>query len=163
VAETCVPDGVGRSQEQLAQIGEGLTGLVEERREISHGLHPAVLSAGCLRPAIKALARRSMLPVALAIGVGRRAAGVGSGSRLERGGRIVDQCGQARAGHRSYGVGGATSGKRSGLTGLKDRVEALGGQLTVISPMGEGASLSATVLLHQLRWHQLCLWRWCLM
>jgi hypothetical protein len=84
--------------------------LVEELREISYGLHPAVLSAGGLRPAIKSLARRSMPPVTLAIGVGRRLP------------ESVDADDDTlRLVVRDDGVGGATSAGGSGLIGLKDR------------------------------------------
>src|ERR1700758_3317271 len=48
-------------KEQLSVIQSGLTGLAEELREISHGIHPAILSTGGLRPALKTLARRSMI------------------------------------------------------------------------------------------------------
>jgi signal transduction histidine kinase len=46
---------------------------------------------------------------------------------------------------RDDGVGGADSGGGSGLVGLRDRVEALGGTMQVLSPPGEGTSLQATV------------------
>jgi signal transduction histidine kinase len=50
---------------------------------------------------------------------------------------------------RDDGVGGADSGRGSGLIGLKDRVEALGGQLKIWSPARGGTSLRATIPLHQ--------------
>jgi len=46
---------------------------------------------------------------------------------------------------RDDGVGGADLGRGSGLIGLKDRVEAVGGQLDVVSIAGHGTSLSATI------------------
>ena len=50
---------------QLSEIEEGLVGTVDELRELSHGIHPAILSEGGLRPALATLARRSALPVEL--------------------------------------------------------------------------------------------------
>jgi signal transduction histidine kinase len=59
-------------KEQLAQIISGLTAVSEELREISHGIHPAILSDGGLVPACKMLARRSTVPVTLDLAVDRR-------------------------------------------------------------------------------------------
>jgi len=52
---------------------------------------------------------------------------------------------QIRLSIRDDGIGGADSGRGSGLTGLTDRVEALGGHLQVSSPIGTGTSLLATI------------------
>jgi signal transduction histidine kinase len=56
----------------LARVAEGLTGALEELRELSRGNHPAILSEGGLPPALKALARRSAIPVELEVDVPRR-------------------------------------------------------------------------------------------
>jgi signal transduction histidine kinase len=166
MAENSVPSDPGELKEQLAQIRSGLGGLGEELREISQGLHPAILSKGGLGPAIKTLARRSTLPVALDIGVqGRLPESVEVAAYYVVAEALTNAAKHARASEvvvtvsaddeylhlvvRDDGVGGADSGKGSGLTGLKDRVEALGGQLAMSSPTGSGTSLTALVPLHQ--------------
>jgi signal transduction histidine kinase len=55
--------GFSEPREQLARIGDALDGVLKELREISRGIHPAILSQGGLVPALKALARRSAVPV----------------------------------------------------------------------------------------------------
>jgi signal transduction histidine kinase len=52
-----------KTREQLARIGDALDGVLKELREISRGIHPAILSQGGLVPALKAFARRSAVPV----------------------------------------------------------------------------------------------------
>jgi signal transduction histidine kinase len=166
LAETSVPDELPGLKGQLLQICKGLAGLVEELREISSGLHPAILSTGGLRPAIKALARRSTMPVTVDVGFQQRlpesvevaayyvvAESLTNAAKHAQASSVTVT---ARAdGERLYlivrddGVGGATSGKGSGLIGLKDRVEALGGRLTVSSQVGSGTTLNAIVPLRQ--------------
>ncbi|MEN3270380.1 GAF domain-containing protein, partial [Pseudonocardia sp.] len=53
-------------------VADGMIGVLDELREIARGLHPAALAEGGLRPALKALARRSAIPVRLDLGVDRR-------------------------------------------------------------------------------------------
>ena len=68
VAEKLAPTrGTDELRGQLAHLGEGLVGAVDELREVSHGIHPAILSEGGLRPALSTLARRSPVPVELEI------------------------------------------------------------------------------------------------
>jgi signal transduction histidine kinase len=50
----------------------GLAGVSEDLREISRGIHPAILSKGGLGPALKTLASRSAVPVQVNLGVDRR-------------------------------------------------------------------------------------------
>jgi signal transduction histidine kinase len=64
-AEATVAFARGDLGRQLSRIGEGLNGVLEDLREISRGLHPAILSEAGLKPALKALARRSAVPVQL--------------------------------------------------------------------------------------------------
>jgi signal transduction histidine kinase len=71
-AEDLVPSELGALRELLSRIGSGLTELCEELREISHGMHPAIVSTGGLGPALKSLARRSTIPVTLDVAVQRR-------------------------------------------------------------------------------------------
>jgi signal transduction histidine kinase len=166
LAEDSVPSDLGELKQQLFQIESGLSGLAEELREISQGLHPAILSRGGLGPAIKTLARRSTLPVTVDIGVQQRlpesvevaayyvvAEALTNAAKHARASEVVVSAtaddGYLRLLVRDDGVGGADSGRGSGLIGLKDRVEALGGQLAVSSPAGAGTSLTALVPLHR--------------
>jgi signal transduction histidine kinase len=166
LVEDSIPGELGGLTEQLSRIGSGLAGLVDELREISQGLHPAILSRGGLGPAIKTLARRSTLPVALDIEVQRRfpesvevaayyvvAEALTNAAKHAQASEVIVRANADEENlHlvvRDDGVGGADSGNGSGLIGLKDRVEALGGQLVLSSPAGSGTSLTATVPLHQ--------------
>jgi signal transduction histidine kinase len=143
---------------QLARVAEGLAGSLEELREISRGIHPAILSEGGLRPALKALARRSVVPVELDVQVQTRlpepvevAAFYVVSEALANTAKhahasVVHVQVQARDGGldlavRDDGVGGAVPGRGSGLIGLTDRVEALGGSVSVASPAGQGTTL----------------------
>src|SRR5205823_13906945 len=72
-AETIVGQEELLSRE-LAELGEGLSGVLEDLRELSRGIHPAILTAGGLDPAIRGVARRSGVPVVLDLAVGGRLA-----------------------------------------------------------------------------------------
>jgi signal transduction histidine kinase len=71
-AEASVPCELHQLKEQLSDTATGLAGVLEDLREISQGLHPAILSTGGLGPALTALARRSAIPVQLDLVVDRR-------------------------------------------------------------------------------------------
>ena len=153
-------------KEQLAQIGSGLNGLSAELREISHGIHPAILSKGGIGPAIKTLARRSTMPVTLDLAVQRRlpesvevaayylvAEAFTNAAKHAHASSVTVR---ADADDENLdllvhddGVGGADFSAGSGLLGLKDRVDALGGQLDIVSPVGSGTSLRARIPLRQ--------------
>jgi len=140
----------------------GLSAIAAELREISRGIHPAILSRGGLGPAINGLARRSAIPVELDVRVKSRmpeqvevaayyvvaealtnAAKHARASEVTVGVGIVD--GSLHLTIVDNGVGGAVVGSGSGLIGLKDRVAALGGYLDVVSPAGRGTTLAATI------------------
>jgi len=127
-------------------------------REISHGIHPAILSEGGLTPALKALARRSAVPVELDLGTGRRLPDqVEVAAYYAVSEALANTVKHARASAvhveldtpdttvrlaiRDDGIGGADPAKGSGLTGLRDRIEALGGTFDVTSPAGSGTTL----------------------
>jgi signal transduction histidine kinase len=148
--------------DQLSRVADGLTETLDEVRELSRGIHPAILASGGLVPALKNLARRSAVPVALEVELTGRlpepvevaayyvvsealtncakhahasAARVGVGLRDGAVGlSIVDD-----------GVGGADPRGGSGLIGLADRVDAIGGRIEVTSPPGRGTTLRATL------------------
>ena len=125
---------------------------LEELRDLARGIHPAVVSGHGLAVALESLAARAPLPVQLTVDARRPAAGAGRGRRLLRRLREPRQHRQARArvdGRRRRspartaqlvvevvddGIGGADTERGSGLRGLADRVEALGGRLRVWTP-----------------------------
>jgi signal transduction histidine kinase len=161
-AEASVPPDLAPVREQLAEIVEGLSGVSTDLQEISRGIHPAILSRGGLGPALKTLARRSNVPVDLGVDVDQRlpesvevavyyvvAESLTNAAKHAQASEIkvtVDTDGpDVRLLIRDDGIGGADSGKGSGLTGLTDRVEALGGHLQMSSPTGRGTSLLATI------------------
>jgi signal transduction histidine kinase len=161
-AEASVPADLGSVREQLAEIVEGLTGVFTDLQEMSRGIHPAILSRGGLGPALKTLARRSSVPVELRMGVNQRlpesvevaayyvvAESLTNAAKHAQATEVtvtVDTDGpNVRLSIRDDGIGGANSGRGSGLTGLTDRVEALGGHLQISSPTGSGTSLLATI------------------
>jgi signal transduction histidine kinase len=144
--------------EQLSHVGDGLAEALDELRELSRGIHPAILSEGGLVPALKALARRSSVPVELDLTVDERLAdNVEVGAYYVVSEALTNAAKHAQASRVEVhawasegvlevtigddGVGGADSGQGSGLTGLADRVEALGGTIAIASPHGEGTSL----------------------
>jgi GAF domain-containing protein len=157
-AQAAVPPGA----DELAQRLEGavieVAGVLEELQEIARGLHPAVLTDSGLRPALRALARRSGVPVSLDVRVKGRlpepvevAAYYAVAEALTN---IAKYAGasaaevEATAGEgvlqvwvRDDGRGGADFGRGSGLAGLKDRIEALGGRISLHSPPGAGTTL----------------------
>jgi signal transduction histidine kinase len=149
-------------KQQLAQIISGLTAVSEELREISHGIHPAILSSGGLVPAFKMLARRCTVPVDLDLAVDQRlpepvevaayyvlaealtnTAKHAHATLATVRAQITDD--HLRLSIRDNGIGGADHGRGSGLIGLIDRVEALGGQIRIVSPSGTGTALHLTI------------------
>jgi signal transduction histidine kinase len=158
VAEEGVPpDGV-ELKKDLARFTDGLTDVLDELREISRGIHPAVLSEGGLGPALKGLARRSAVPVELEVDVEARlpervevatyfvvSEALANAAKHARASLVhvnVETAGSLL--HVSIGddgLGGADPSRGSGLIGLTDRVQALGGTLTVVSPPGEGTTI----------------------
>jgi signal transduction histidine kinase/PAS domain-containing protein len=143
---------------QLAHTANGLTGALEDLVEISRGIHPAILAAGGLGPALKTLARRSAVPVELDLRSHERlpervevAAYYVVSEALTNAAKhahasvvrvVVDADGSiVELSIRDDGRGGADPVGGSGLIGLRDRVEALGGTIEVTSPAGRGTSL----------------------
>ncbi|WP_082943570.1 DUF4118 domain-containing protein [Mycobacterium sp. 1274761.0] len=160
--EAAMPADQQALRQQIADVMAELSATAENLREISRGLHPAVLSEGGLRPALNALARRSALPVVLDVQVGSRfsqqvevaayyavAEALTNASKhahaSEVSVRVTAGDGELHLLIADDGVGGATIGGGSGLIGLKDRVEALGGRFELSSPVGGGTSLRAVI------------------
>ena len=161
-AEAAVPTELGSLRVQMSEMVDGLVDVSKDLQDISRGIHPAVLSRGGLAPALKTLARRSTVPVALDLGVEGRlpdsaevaayyvvAESLTNAAKHAQASEVtvkVDTDGtDLRLCIRDDGAGGADSRGGSGLVGLRDRVEALGGRLLVSSPVGDGTSLVATI------------------
>jgi signal transduction histidine kinase len=156
--ETMTPRPAKEIRGELSLLADGLGTAMDELREVSHGIHPAILSEAGLGPALEALARRSAVPVELDLSLGPRlgehveAAGyyiaseaitnVAKHARASVIDMRVDGCAGALVLSISDdGVGGADPSRGSGIIGLKDRVEALGGTISVLSPPGRGTAL----------------------
>jgi signal transduction histidine kinase len=132
---------------------------LEELRELARGIHPAVLEHG-LDAALRSLATRSQTPVRVDVELDERLPGA-----VELAAYFVACEGLANVGKYAQaseatirlrrdddvavieisddGIGGADAASGSGLRGLADRVEALGGRLSVSSPAGSGTTLAA--------------------
>ena len=100
------PTGLDGLTAVLSDVSCGLTAVLEELREISHAIHPAILSSGGLRAALKTLARRSTVPVTLDIAIAADYTRYGRGRRLLRHGRGAGQRGQVCPSLRSHGACG---------------------------------------------------------
>jgi len=157
-AQSAVPPELGELATQLDHVTTGLANAVDELREFARGIHPAILAEGGLGPALRALARRSEVPVELDVLTSRRAPAAAEvaayyvvSESLTNAAKHADasvvtvEVEETNAGLsisvRDDGVGGADVGRGSGLVGLKDRVEALGGRLSIDSPRGAGTSI----------------------
>ena len=160
VLEADVPAAAPELSRQLTALDAGLAETVEELREISRGIHPAILSKGGMVPALRTLGRRSAVPVDFEMSVENRlppsveaaayyvvaealtnAAKYANASVVRVGAAVVDS--RLFLTVRDDGAGGADVSRGSGLIGLTDRVEALGGTLTLLSPPGQGTSVQA--------------------
>jgi signal transduction histidine kinase len=161
-AEARVPPEQRSLAQQWSQAAQGLTDVAEELREISRGLHPAMLEKGGLGPALRGLARRAGLPVELSMRVrGRLPERVEVTAYYVVSEALTNAAKHARASVvrvdvgmtdqvlrllvQDDGVGGADPSRGSGLIGLSDRVEAVGGRIEITSPPGGGTSLQVTI------------------
>jgi PAS domain S-box-containing protein len=146
----------------LDEVSHELQLALGELRDLARGIHPAILTDHGLRSALEALASRGAVPVELDVelegrppapleaaayfiaaealtNVARYAQASKACIRVAReGGRLVIEVSDD-------GVGGADAGSGSGLRGLADRVEALGGAFTVASAPGAGTTLRAAL------------------
>jgi signal transduction histidine kinase len=137
-----------------------LLAAVEDLQEISRGIHPAILSKGGLGPALRVLAHRSAIPIDLDLKADERLAepievaayfvasealanAVKHSQASRAGVSLVQRDGKLLLSVRDDGVGGADIARGSGLVGLTDRVEALGGSISVHSREGNGTQITA--------------------
>jgi len=148
-------------RERFSSIAAGLGAAVEELQELSRGIHPAILSDAGLGPALESLALRSPIPVSLEVVTRERfthpveaaayfaaSESLANAAKHSQASRIdvaleLESGGLLLLSVRDDGIGGADAVRGSGLVGLRDRVEALGGSLTINSKPGDGTSLVA--------------------
>ncbi|MEA2211200.1 MAG: hypothetical protein QOF83_1148 [Solirubrobacteraceae bacterium] len=160
--QATVPPQLRELDDDLSRIAEGMTSVFDELREISHGIHPAILSQGGLGAALRALRRRSAVPLELDLrGDPRLPTNIEVGAYYVASEAVANAVkhaqasvvtieleqhdGVVRLAIRDDGIGGAAPGRGSGLVGLNDRVEALGGKLKVTSPPGGGTTVSVEI------------------
>jgi signal transduction histidine kinase len=164
-AQATTPPGGEEHVHQLDKVVAGLDGVLQDLREIARGLHPAVLADGGLAPALRTLVRRSSVPVRLDIQVGWRlpepveiAAYYTVAEALTNAAKhagataadveVVAGDGVLRVRVHDNGRGGANFSHGTGLLGLSDRAEALGGHVDLYSPPGAGTTLRVTLPLN---------------
>jgi signal transduction histidine kinase len=157
-AQAIVPSGLNELQTRLSEMGDGLAGALRELQEIARGIHPAILADGGLPRALRTLARRSAIPVELHARIETRLpepvevaayyvvseALANTAKHASASEVLVDlgvRQGVLEISVRDDGVGGADPARGSGLIGLTDRVDALGGTIEVTSPAGAGTTL----------------------
>ncbi|MGH3376260.1 MAG: DUF4118 domain-containing protein [Actinoallomurus sp.] len=159
--EATVPADPEELRRLLSHTAQGLDEALRDLQEIARGLHPALLSRRGLEPAIKALARCSAVPVELNVRADRlperseetayyvvsealtNAAEHAAASLVHV--DLIVKDANIRLWIRDDGKGGADPHHGSGLLNITDRVEALGGTLEIMSPVGEGTSLFAEI------------------
>ncbi len=144
---------------ELSRIRAGLADAVADLQEFSRGIHPVILSEGGLGPALRTLARRSAVPVDLDVTTtARYPEPVEIAAYYVASEALANAMKHAQASHveisvatrqgslllsiRDDGIGGADPARGSGLAGLTDRVEALGGSIRVHSAAGAGTHIT---------------------
>jgi len=160
--ESALPADQADMRARIAGAVRGLQEVVEGIQEISRGIHPAIVSRGGLGAAVRALGRRSPVPVELDVQGDRRMSEQAEVAAYY----VVSEALTNVAKHAEAsvisvslvfddsvlhltiaddGVGGADPRTGSGLVGLSDRIEALGGTFEVVSPAGVGTTLEMTI------------------
>jgi signal transduction histidine kinase len=150
----------GTARPLVHETREALALALAELRELTHGINPPLLTERGLAAALDELCRRAALPTRLELTLDRRFP-----DQIESAAYFVTSEALTNAAKHSHGtevsviasydaqsltveiaddgIGGATTAGGSGLRGLADRVEALGGRFTVSSPPGRGTTLRA--------------------
>jgi signal transduction histidine kinase len=162
MARSMVDDSENRLGERLDQASEELTLALSELRDLARGIHPAILTERGLIPALASLTDRSVVPATVESTLDRRlpaaveatayfvvAEGLANAAKYSTATavrvRVEDDDEWLRVEVSDNGVGGADPGRGSGLRGLSDRVEAVGGTIEVDSPPGEGTTLRCRI------------------
>ncbi|HYU84606.1 MAG TPA: histidine kinase, partial [Kribbellaceae bacterium] len=163
-AQAAVPPELDGLDAQLDDAVAEVTGALDVLRETARGIHPSILAEGGLGAALRALARRSPIPVDLDMRVdGRLPEQIELASFYVVAEAVTNAAKHARASALTVtveadaadavlrvevsddGTGGADFTRGTGLVGLKDRVEALGGRILLHSPHGAGTTLRMEV------------------
>jgi signal transduction histidine kinase len=157
-AQMSVPAELQDLSQELSVIADGLSGATEDLREMARGIHPSILAEGGIAPALRTLARRSAVPVELTVNAdGRLPAPVEVAAYYvvsESLTNIAKHAGASQARivaelsdtHLTIivsddGNGDVDASRGSGITGLTDRVEALGGTIVFSSAPGGGTQI----------------------
>jgi len=166
---SAIPDHQHDSTENLQRIGHDIAALLDDVREISRGLHPALLSRAGLRAALEALARKSPIPVEMNITLTERlplaietalyyvvSEALANAAKHSKAAAIMIAVNRVEAPETANerhaaevvraritddGIGGAKPANASGVIGMADRVEALGGRFTLDSQTGNGTTI----------------------
>jgi PAS domain S-box-containing protein len=161
-AQSAVPPDLGELATDLDRVAAGLQAALDELQEYARGIHPAILAKGGLGAALRTVARRSAVPVELSMQtIGRLPESIevaayyvvsealANAAKHAHASRVFVDAGVdggvMRVRVRDDGIGGAGLGQGSGLVGLKDRVEALGGTIAVESPIGVGTTIDVSI------------------
>jgi signal transduction histidine kinase len=159
LAQGTVPAELTGLESEIGRVADELNGVVEDLREIARGIHPAILSEGGLGPALRTLGRRAAIAVELDVAaLGRLPEPVEVAAYYVISEALTNATKHAHASGvevsaevsgstlrvcvRDDGAGGADPLEGSGLVGLKDRIEALGGTFSVHSPAGGGTTVT---------------------
>jgi signal transduction histidine kinase len=150
-----------KTKARLGLARREVAASLDELREVARGIHPAVVSAHGLGVALEQLVARATIPVRLAISVERLPEPIEVAAFYLVSESLANVDKYARASSASVevsrldgevvvevvddGVGGADTERGSGLRGLADRVEALGGRLRVWSPTDGGTRVRAEI------------------
>ncbi|GLY84634.1 hypothetical protein Airi02_025630 [Actinoallomurus iriomotensis] len=156
--EAAIPPELHDVGLRIAHTAKDLDEAVVELQELSRGLHPAILAKGGLEPALMVLARRSPVAVELDVSLDGRLpqpcemtvyyvvseALTNAAEHAFASAVRVSLAVRNNTIHltvRDDGVGGADPSRGSGLIGLTDRVEAIGGTISILSPKGGGTTI----------------------
>ncbi len=162
VARSRIKNDAAEADRFLDRLAIELQEALAELRELARGIHPAVLSERGLAPAVAALAQRAPVPVEIVqVPETRLALTAETTAYFTVSEALTNVAKYAQATHatvrlgceddalvvevRDDGVGGADPANGSGLAGLADRIGAADGELTVVSPPGEGTLIRATI------------------
>jgi signal transduction histidine kinase len=160
--EARLPAHSTEAQPLLHETRAALALALQELRELTHGINPPLLTERGLAAALEELCRQAALPTTLEVALDERLP-----TQVESATYFLASEALANAAKHSHatevavtvgrdgdqlvidvtddGIGGATTVGGSGLRGLADRVEALGGRFTVSSPPGRGTALHAEI------------------
>ena len=160
--QASVPPDQAKLVHEIDRVVARLSSALDDLREFSRGIHPAILEEAGLGAALRTLAHRSSVPVGLEMRIENRLpervevtayyivsealtnAAKHANATMAHVDVDVDVTHTAvRLAVRDDGVGGADPARGSGLLGICDRVEAAGGTIAIRSPVGEGTELLA--------------------